>query len=395
MNGLSEKQKRVSIGLFQWCIPHYRKGIFKKLQSRNNVEITVCASENLKASHLKTNHIDYEFPFKNISTWQIKIPIIKKTLTLQPYAIFCGLTKKHDVVIMPNDFFDVGVWFNLIVGRLFGIKVCLWGHGTITRYSLFTKILRGGIMKLAHAVIFYTDGPKDKWLAHGVPKEKMFVAYNALDTDLSQTLQEDNTPEILKSFKSELGLEGRQIVIFCGRLMARKQVDVLIHAINQAKASMPNIHALIIGDGPEKSELQALVASEKLDEYITFVGPIHDERLLAKYMLISKLSVIPGNAGLAVQHAFSYKLPIITNDNFSKQTPEIELVSNNVNGILCNEGDSEEFASKIVEVLSDDVFQQELSRNAYSAIINKYNIDNMAKGFFDAISYCYEKKTNN
>lgn len=381
-------KKVIRVGIFQWCISHYRLGIFRALQRRDDMEFTICAPDNIEADFRQTKHKEKGFPFVDIKSWRLKMPLIKKTITLQPYLVWSLITRRFDVIIMPNDFFDICVWINVIFGRFFGCKVCLWGQATVKRFKTFSNILRKIIMQLAHAVIFYDKNTHDKWNSMGFPSEKLFVAYNSLDTHKSFAIKARQTEEDLTDFRREQNLEGKKVVLFCGRLQYRKKSDVIVRAMKEVLETVPNAHAVIIGDGPMRQPLKQLIDDLDVADALTLAGPIHDEDVLAKYFLCSRAAIMPASAGLAIQHAFGYGVPIIVGDAMSTHGPEIGLVVDGKSGLYCRDENIGEFKEAICKLLTDDVLQQELAKNAYRVIEEKYNIDNMTVGFFNAVTYC-------
>ena len=60
-------------------------------------------------------------------------------------------------------------------------------------------------------------------------------------------------------------------VIFAGRLLKNKNVDMLLHAVALVRDDMPNIQCIIVGDGPEKTNLRALSKKLELTGNVTFL----------------------------------------------------------------------------------------------------------------------------
>ena len=67
-------------------------------------------------------------------------------------------------------------------------------------------------------------------------------------------------------------------IVAAGSLIPLKQYDIFIRIIAEIKSRIPFINAVLIGEGPEKSKLQGLVASLDLQSNITLTGelPHHD-----------------------------------------------------------------------------------------------------------------------
>ncbi|MBN1236153.1 MAG: glycosyltransferase family 4 protein, partial [Methanotrichaceae archaeon] len=59
-------------------------------------------------------------------------------------------------------------------------------------------------------------------------------------------------------------------VIYVGRLVEHKNVDILINAVSIVKSEIPDVKALIVGDGPEMKRLRSLVCQLELEENIEF-----------------------------------------------------------------------------------------------------------------------------
>ena len=80
-----------------------------------------------------------------------------------------------------------------------GVPVCIWGQGLSRPPSRFRNALRFALTSLATAAVYYTDGGRDYWLKRGIPAKKLFVAYNALDTDKQIRIREEMQPDALEA----------------------------------------------------------------------------------------------------------------------------------------------------------------------------------------------------
>jgi glycosyltransferase involved in cell wall biosynthesis len=69
------------------------------------------------------------------------------------------------------------------------------------------------------------------------------------------------------------------IFVFLGRLVSTKGVRVLIEAAGLLKAKHREFQVRIIGDGPERPELETLVRDLDIRSYVQFLGYVPDERL--------------------------------------------------------------------------------------------------------------------
>ncbi|HEX2192800.1 MAG TPA: glycosyltransferase [Acidimicrobiales bacterium] len=103
------------------------------------------------------------------------------------------------------------------------------------------------------------------------------------------------------------------IVLFLGRLVWYKGVHVLIEAMTSVPATL-----LVVGDGPERTRLEALVRHRRLGPRVRFVGEVSDwER--ASYQRAADLFVLPSTSraetfGIAMLEAMSVGTPVVSTE---------------------------------------------------------------------------------
>lgn len=383
---MTNKSPRVYI--FQPVVPQYRLGFFEELNRCLRGNLTVCASQNVQEGFEIRDSSEVGFRLLNIKTVIFRIPFSSFKVFFQPFALVCMLLRKYDLLIMMNQITRPETWINLILGRLLGKPICLWGHGISKRDGAIAVKLRKILMRLAHANILYSKSGRNKAITMGIAPGKLFVAYNALDTKKARTIKQEATPDKIEEFKSIHNLNDKKVILFIGRLLEYKRPDVLIEAMPHIVRKIPKAHAIIIGDGPIRGKLQTMVEALGLGNAVTFKGAIHDEKEVAYYLMSSSVTVMPAHAGLAIQHAFDYGVPIVVGDNMKEHPPEIELVKNGETGIFCKDGDANEFAEAICHLLTNDEERQRMSDNCRKLVEGKYNLTNMVNGFLCAIDYC-------
>jgi len=61
-------------------------------------------------------------------------------------------------------------------------------------------------------------------------------------------------------------------VIFAGRLIPEKGVDLLLRALAEVKREIPDVRAVIIGDGPERKRLERMAKGLGLEKNVLFTG---------------------------------------------------------------------------------------------------------------------------
>jgi len=125
-------------------------------------------------------------------------------------------------------------------------------------------------------------------------------------------------------------------VIFAGRLIKDKNVDILVKAVELVKKRVPDVKCVIIGDGPEKSECEKLAYDLGLERNITFMGFLEDYDEVISYMKSSKIFVLPSTRegfGMVALEANACGLPVVTVDH--KKNAACDFITMDENGFIC------------------------------------------------------------
>ncbi|MDW8034381.1 MAG: glycosyltransferase family 4 protein [Nitrososphaerota archaeon] len=125
-------------------------------------------------------------------------------------------------------------------------------------------------------------------------------------------------------------------IIFAGRLIKEKNVDVLIESVKLIKKKNMEVKCIIIGDGPERKRLEELVEKLELKRNIFFKGFLKDHDEVVSYMKASKVFVLPSTRegfGIAALEANACGLPVITVKH--DMNAACDLIEGGVNGFIC------------------------------------------------------------
>lgn len=126
----------------------------------------------------------------------------------------------------------------------------------------------------------------------------------------------------------------RSDLIYVGRLIDEKRVDLLIHAVVGLIGRFPDLRCVIVGDGPERAALRALAVELGVDGHIAFVGRVADERVPA-LMRASRVHVLPSareGYGITVVEAQACGLvPVVA---ASPMSAAPDLISDGMDGLV-------------------------------------------------------------
>ena len=189
------------------------------------------------------NNNDAQFPF-----------LITRTSSLsQRYAAF----KRADIVLFMN-FTFAGV----PVALLSGTPIVLSHHGIYR----FTGSLKTQLIELTKRQLtrFFRNISVSQFVANNIPGKSVVVP-NAYDNNL---------------FKYSHAIRSRDFV-FCGRLVSDKGADLLIGAFKVVLADFPQTTLTIIGDGPDRSQLEAQTKAFA-NNSVQFTGILRNQELVNK-----------------------------------------------------------------------------------------------------------------
>ena len=87
-----------------------------------------------------------------------------------------------------------------------------------------------------------------------------------------------------KRIQKVSGKDEEYDVIFVGRLIKEKNVDLLLRAVEIVKNNIPDLKVLIIGKGPEKEKLVSLASVLKLSQNVRFLSFLRDYEEVISYL---------------------------------------------------------------------------------------------------------------
>jgi glycosyltransferase involved in cell wall biosynthesis len=115
-------------------------------------------------------------------------------------------------------------------------------------------------------------------------------------------------------------------VVFVGRLIPDKNVDLLLRALARLAADGRPVRGLVVGDGPERRRLEQLRCELGLDSSVTFTGSLVGSDDVLSAMKAAKVLVLPSTRegfGMVVLEANACGVPVITVSSPSNAAAEL------------------------------------------------------------------------
>ncbi len=244
--------------------------------------------------------------------------------------------------------------------------------------TFFITIIRKIFFNIVDAHVDYIEVAYEIFSTYGVDKKKIFITYNSPDTD---KLLEVN---VKYNIRNAILPYNPFRIIHVGRLVKWKRVDLLIKALKSIENKFHNIELIIIGNGPEKKNLEELINELDLSDKIKFIGGVYDEKILGEYFSASAIYVLAGMGGLSINEAMCFAKPIICSvcDGTEKH-----LVFDDYNGKYFMENDVNDLANKIEYLLSNPQKIKKMGENSEKIIREKININTVVNGYIKAFNF--------
>ncbi|MCL6612272.1 MAG: glycosyltransferase family 4 protein [Peptococcaceae bacterium] len=197
-----------------------------------------------------------------------------------------------------------------------------------------------------------------------VPDDKIRIIPNGVNASAFQT---KNSAYRREDYASP----DEQIVLYVGRLVREKGVQVLIDAIPHILKYRPGTKFIIAGRGPYENALRNQAAAMGIANRIYFTGYVNDELRNALYSWAS-VAVIPSlyePFGIVALEAMAAQAPVVISDTGGLS----EIVRHTVDGLKAYPGNSQSLADMVIWLLNDRSLAENMKRKAYSKVQREYN----------------------
>ena len=214
------------------------------------------------------------------------------------------------------------------------------------------KRLQRWYVSRARAVIVPSRYFREIVAGWGVPEQKLRVIYNAVDlasyTDLSPR----------KEVQERFGLSGR-VVLTAARLTSWKGVDRLIAALSAWREAVPGTNLVVVGDGPQRANLERLAQATGVAEAVHFIGQVPHERMPFYLRAADVFVLYSGYEGLphVLLEAMAAGVPVVA----SRKGGIPEVVEDGVTGLLVEWGDETALQEAVARVLAGGTLATRLS----------------------------------
>jgi len=235
-----------------------------------------------------------------------------------------------------------------VLGR---VPVVVNAHGLDVTYPHpFYQVVIPACLRRLDRVICISNYTKEECIHRGVSAEHCVVIPLGVDVENYTAALPDNESQTWAASWG-VSLLNRHVLLTVGRLVPRKGIAPFVsRALPLLLARRQDWVYLIVGDGPERTAIEAAVESQGLSRYVSLLGHLGDDALRAAYAL-ADLFVMPNvptpsdpeGFGLVTLEAQAAGVPIVAADLEGIS----EAVSDEEDGTLVKPGEWSEFVKAI------------------------------------------------
>jgi colanic acid/amylovoran biosynthesis glycosyltransferase len=162
-------------------------------------------------------------------------------------------------------------------------------------------------------------------------------------------------------------------IVSVGRLVPAKGQLILLQAIHSLfTTKQRNVHLTLIGDGPERDNLQEFVDRHGLSQHITFCGALnHDQtREHLAYADIFALASFAEGVPVALMEAMAMEIPCISTNVAGIP----ELIRSGIDGLLVPASSVNDLANAIQTLADDEELRKKIGSTARARVLDCYNL---------------------
>ena len=164
-------------------------------------------------------------------------------------------------------------------------------------------------------------------------------------------------------FRNEYKIDpDRPVLVHIGRVAHEKNIDFLFEVLLEVRLRIPDVLLLIAGEGPALGHLKSLSRKLGLENSVLFVGYLDRDSTLLECYLAGDAFIFASRTetqGLVLLEAMALGVPVVSTAVMGTK----DILAPGKGGLIAEE-DTQDFASRVVEILEDKSLRQRLSDEA-------------------------------
>lgn len=241
------------------------------------------------------------------------------------------------------------------------------------RWRVFEK---NCVIQSDHVIVVVQEA-RDRIIRLGIPENKITTVENTVDIKYFESLELDQ--DLISNYKDKF------VISYIGGFGGwHRGLDTAIMALPTIINAIPNALLVLVGDGIIKQNLENIVATLSLQNYVNFI-PWQPFNKVPSYISLSHVCIIPHHStphtdSTSPHKLFQYMLmskPIVVSDC----KPLKRIINETKSGLVFSAGDHLDLAEKIIR-LNDPSIRIRLGDAGRKAVLSRYNWGETSKKLY-------------
>ncbi len=179
--------------------------------------------------------------------------------------------------------------------------------------------------------------------------------------------------------REKLGLDPNRRYIACvARFHPVKDHAMLVRAFAKVASEVADVDLLLIGDGPLRGELEALVQSLNIADRVKFLGIRRDVADILSAVDVFSLTSVSEAASLTLLEAMACSKPVVVTDVGGNP----EMVREGIDGLRVPRGDADECAKALQNILDNPTLAISMGNSGRKRVEELYSLERTINRYY-------------
>jgi len=268
------------------------------------------------------------------------------------------------------------------------VKILVTSHGgdIFSFDNYFGNLLKKFVLNNVDAITVVSNAIKNKVMELGYKKE-IFVFPMGIDTTMFSPEKYDS------SIKEKYNIDSH-FLLFVGRIVEKKGLIYLLKAMPAILSEFPKTKLLVIGDGPEKENLESLSKQLNIQNNVLFLGAIQ-HNLLPSYFATADIFIGPSiiaksgdreGFGLVFAEAMSSGTIVIATN-----LKAVQDIVNKDTGFIVEQKNPTAISDSVIKLLKNKNKLDKMKLNARNHIVKNYDSKIVKNNYEKVIKRLFKK----
>lgn len=208
----------------------------------------------------------------------------------------------------------------------------------------------------------------------GLPSDRVEVIYNGVELSQFRNV----APSVRQEVRDELKLAHDELVItLVARLDPIKDHPTAIATLERVREAIPKARLLVVGDGPERENIENIVKRQRLDEHILLLGTRRDVPRLLRASDVFLMTSVGEGIPLTIIEAMAAGVPVVS----TRVGGIPEMISDEETGFLREPGDAIGLAKAIVTLRHDTTLREQITSAARDRAFSDFSREKMLASY--------------